>query len=171
MAVRKGIPANSSIVMPRLFCRDPAAEMDFCAQTFRAVELNRRLGPDGTVAHGLLSINGEMIMVESEWPGFPSRAPQLDGSSSVGIFVYVDDVDAAVERAVNIGAKILYPVQNQFWGDRTGWVMDPQGHVWTIASRIEETSKEECDRRWSDILQKSNAESADSNYRDGATVA
>jgi PhnB protein len=138
--------------MPRLFCRDAAAEMDFCRQTFDAVELNRRSGSDGNVAHGLMSITGEMIMIEAEWPGFPSRAPQLDGSSPVGIFLYVEDVDAAIERAVKLGSKLLYPVQNQFWGDRIGWIMDPQGHVWTIASRIEETTKEERDHRWSDIL-------------------
>jgi PhnB protein len=147
----KGIPENSSVIMPRLFCRDAAAEMDFCAAVFGATELNRRLGPDGKVAHGLLTITGEMLMIESEWPGFPSRAPNLDGSSPVGIFVYVEDVDATVERAVARGAKILYPVQNQFWGDRMGWVMDPQGHVWTIASRIEETTKEERDERWDAI--------------------
>jgi len=134
--------------MPRLFCRDAAAEMDFCKHTFGAVELNRRAGPDGKVAHGLMTISGEMIMIEAEWPGFPSRAPQLDGSSPVGIFVYVEDVDKAVERSVAVGAKILYPVQNQFWGDRIGWIMDPQGHVWTIASRIEETTKEQRDQRW-----------------------
>lgn len=155
MDARKGIPENSSIVMPRLFCRDAAAEMEFCSYTFGARELNRRPGPDGKVAHGLMAISGEMIMIEAEWSGFPARAPQLDGSSPVGIFVYVDDVDQVVERAVTSGAKILYPVQNQFWGDRMGWIMDPQGHTWTVASRIEETSKEQRDERWATISEKS----------------
>ena len=155
MDAKKGIPENSSIVMPRLFCRDAAAEMEFCSHTFGARELNRRPGPDGKVAHGLMAISGEMIMIEAEWPGFPARAPQLDGSSPVGIFVYVDDVDQVVGRAVSSGAKILYPVQNQFWGDRMGWIMDPQGHTWTVASRIEETSKEQRDQRWATILEKS----------------
>jgi PhnB protein len=146
--------------MPRLFCRDAAAEMDFCQRAFEAVELNRRPGPDGHVAHGLMTISGEMIMIEAEWPGFPARAPQLDGSSPVGIFVYVQDVDETVERAVALGAKILYPVQDQFWGDRIGWIMDPQGHTWTVASRIEETTKEERDQRWADILAKSSKDKA-----------
>jgi PhnB protein len=146
--------------MPRLFCRDAAAEMDFCQRAFEAVELNRRPGPDGHVAHGLMTISGEMIMIEAEWPGFPARAPQLDGSSPVGIFVYVQDVDETVERAVALGAKILYPVQDQFWGDRIGWIMDPQGHTWTVASRIEETTKEERDQRWADILANSSKDKA-----------
>ena len=79
MDEKKGIPENSSIVMPRLFCRDAAAEMEFCSHTFGALELNRRPGPDGKVAHGLMAISGEMIMIEAEWPDFPARAPQLAG--------------------------------------------------------------------------------------------
>jgi PhnB protein len=78
----------------------------------------------------------------------------LDGSSPVVIFVYVEDVDAAVERAVSAGGKILVETKNQFWGDRTGWVMDPEGHVWTIASRIEETTGQERADRWTAILEK-----------------
>jgi PhnB protein len=69
----------------------------------------------------------------------------------VVIYVYVEDVDKTVERAVGGGAKVLSPVANQFWGDRIGWVMDPSGHVWTIATRIEETTEEERKGRWSDI--------------------
>jgi PhnB protein len=72
------------------------------------------------------------------------------------IFVYVEDVDKTVERAVNGGAKVLVPVENQFWGDRIGWVMDPSGHVWTIATRIEETTEAERKDRWSAKLAESN---------------
>ena len=116
MSANKGIPETSSVVMPRLFCRDAAAEMDFCKHTFGAVELNRRAGPDGKVAHGLMTISGEMIMIEAEWPELASRAPKPDGSSPVVIYVYVEDVDKAVERAVAGGAKVLFPAANQFWG-------------------------------------------------------
>jgi PhnB protein len=70
----------------------------------------------------------------------------------VVIYIYVEDVDKTVKRAVAGGAKVLIPVANQFWGDRIGWVMDPSGHVWTIATRIEETTEEERKGRWSDIL-------------------
>src|SRR5262249_19224787 len=109
-------PENTSIIIPRLVCRDPAAEIDFCVRAFEAVELNRRPGPDGSVAHALLSIGGEMVMIEAEWPTLPSRAPAADGTSPVVIFVYVPDVDRTVERASACGGKVLVPLQNQFWG-------------------------------------------------------
>jgi PhnB protein len=148
----KGIPEGASVVIPRLFCRDVAAEIDFCKNTFGAVEKVRRPGPDGNVSHALMTIGPAMVMIEAEWPGLASRAPKPDGSSPVVIYVYVEDVDKTVERAVAGGAKVLFPVQNQFWGDRIGWVMDPSGHVWTIATHIEETTEEERKGRWSDIL-------------------
>lgn len=80
-----------------------------------------------------------------------SRAPTGDGSSPVVIFVYVADVDQAVERARAVGGRILIPAQNQFWGDRTAKIMDPSGHVWTVASRIEETTEEQRSERWSNL--------------------
>src|SRR5204862_681525 len=101
------------------------------------------------VAHAALTISGTMIMIEAEWPSLASRAPQPDGSSPVVIYLYVEDVDAVVGRAVAGGAKILLPVKNQFWGDRTGRIIDPSGHVWTISTRIEETSSAEREARWS----------------------
>lgn len=140
------------MVIPRLFCRDPAAEIDFCVATFQAVELGRRPGADGEIAHALLTIGPAMVMIEAEWPSLPSRAPARDGSSPVVIFVYVEDVDAAIARGVDNGAEVLVPAQDQFWGDRIGWIMDPAGHVWTVATRIEETTAAEREARWSDIL-------------------
>ena len=145
----KGIPENSSVVSPRLVCRDPAGAIEFCVEVFDAVELGRRPGPDGKVAHALLTIGPAMLMIETEWPTLPSRAPVRDGSSPVVVFVYVSDVDRTVERAVSRGAEVLVPLQNQFWGDRMAWIMDPSGHVWTVATRIEETTAEERDDRWS----------------------
>ena len=149
---RNRLPENTSLVMPRLVCRDAAAEMEFCLRTFEAEELNRRPGPDGKVAHALLKISGEMIMIEGEWPSLPSRAPAPDASSPVVIFVYVPDVDATVQRAEANGVKVLVPLQDQFWGDRIAWFIDPAGHVWTVASRIEDTTAAERTARWDKIL-------------------
>ena len=149
---RNRLPDNTSLVMPRLVCEDAAAEMEFCLRTFEAEELNRRRGPEGKVAHGLMKVSGEMIMIEGIWPGLPSRAPAPDASSPVVIFVYVPDVDATVARAVANGARVLVPVQDQFWGDRIAWFIDPAGHVWTVASRIEDTSVAERTARWDKIL-------------------
>ena len=148
----KPIPDNSSVVIPMLVCGDAPAEIDFCKTTFGALEVVSRPGPDGTIVHALLTIGGEMVIIEAEWPTLASRAPQPDGSSPVVIFVYVEDVDKTVERAVAGGAKVLIPAENQFWGDRTAWVMDPSGHVWTIATRVEETSEDQRRERWSSIL-------------------
>src|SRR5262249_23852848 len=110
------IPDGASVVIPRLVCRDPAAAVDFVKQTFKAEERVRRPGQDGKLAHSLLTIGPAMIMIESEWPNMTNRAPQLDGTSPVVLFVYVEDVDQAVERAVAAGAKVLSPAANQFWG-------------------------------------------------------
>ena len=148
----KPIPDGVQVIMPMLVCRDAAAEIDFCKATFNAVELVRRPGPDGNVAHAALTIGGIMIMIEAEWPTLASRSPQPDGSSPVVIYVYVEDVDTVVERAVAAGAKVLLPVKDQFWGDRTGRIMDPAGHVWTVSTRIEETSSEKREERWSKIV-------------------
>ncbi len=147
----KGIPEGASVVIPRLTCRDPAAAIEFCASTFGAVERVRRPGPDGTVAHALMTIGPSMVMIEAEWPTLPSRAPRVDGTSPVVLYVYVEDVDQTVERAVAGGATVLIPITNQFWGDRTAWIMDPSGHVWTIASRIEETTEQQRADRWSGV--------------------
>jgi PhnB protein len=151
-AQAKGVPAGASAVIPRLFCLDPAAQIRFCGAVFGAVELVRRPGPDGAVAHVLMRIGPAMIMIEAEWPGLASRAPRPDGSSPVVIYVYVENVDRTVEVAVAAGAQLLSPAKDQFWGDRTAWVMDPSGHVWTIATRIEEPTDEDRTDRWASIL-------------------
>jgi PhnB protein len=152
MSHLKPIPDGVPVVMPMLVCRDPSAEIDFCKTTFGAVELGRRPGPDGTLAHALMTIGPAMVMIEREWPTLASRAPQPDGSSPVVIYVYVEDVDNVIERAVAAGAQVLLPVKNQFWGDRTGRITDPSGHVWTVSTRVEETSAAEREERWSSIV-------------------
>jgi PhnB protein len=119
-----------------LVCTDAASEIDFCKAAFGAVELARRSACDGTVVHATLAIEKAMVMVHGEFPSLASRAPQSDGSSSVVIYVYVEDADAVIERAVVAGARVLIPVANQFWGDRVGRIIDPFGHVWNVATRV-----------------------------------
>jgi PhnB protein len=152
MATVKSIPDGVQAVFPMLVCPSPEAEMNFCASAFGAVEQVRRPGPDGSPIHIAMRINEAFLVVQSEFPDVvASRAPKADGTSPVVLFVYVTDVDQAVERAVSMGAKILMPARDQFWGDRTARIIDPSGHVWTVASRIEETTEEQRARRWSDI--------------------
>jgi PhnB protein len=128
-------------VIPMLVCPDAASEIDFCKTAFGAVELARRSAPDGTVVHATLTIGEAMIMIHGEFPALASRAPQPDGSSSVVIYLYVPDVDGVIEWAVAAGAKVLIPLRNQPWGDRVGRIIDPAGHVWNVATRLEEVKK------------------------------
>jgi len=130
------------VVIPMLVCLDAASEIDFCKTAFGAVELSRRSGPDGTVVHATLAIGEAMIMVHGEFPALASRAPESDGSSPVVIYLYVEDADAVIARAVAAGARVLIPAANQFWGDRVGRIIDPSGHVWNVASRVQEASSQ-----------------------------
>jgi PhnB protein len=151
----RGIPDGASVVIPRLFCRDPDAELEFCTSTFGAVELNRRPAANGKTAHALITIGPAMVMIESEWPQLTNRAPSPDGSSPVVLYVYVENVDEAVTRAEANGARVLMAPADQFWGDRTAWIIDPCSHVWTVATRIEEPSEDQRKARLADIHRQS----------------
>jgi PhnB protein len=129
------------MLIPMLVCRDGASEIEFCKNAFGAVELSRRPGPDGTVVHATLTINGSMLMIHGEVPILASRGPQPDGSSPVVIYLYVEDVDRVIERAVCAGATVLIPATNQAWGDRVGRILYPSGHVWNVASQIAPSSQ------------------------------
>jgi PhnB protein len=126
------------MIIPMLVCRDVAAEIAFCVAAFEASELSRRTADDGSIVHALLEIQQSLLMLHDESPHLGSRAPEPDGSSPVVTYLYGDDVDAVIERAVAAGAKILLPAADQSWGDRVGRILDPAGHVWNIAARIGE---------------------------------
>lgn len=143
MSIPEAIPR----IIPRLFCRDPDDEIEFCRRVFDATVQNRREDPSGKLVHGLIGIGPSLIMIESEWPQVSNRAPAMNASTPVVVYVYVEDVDTTVDKANARGARILDPAQDQPWGDRTAWLMDLQGHVWTVASRVEEMSEEERRRR------------------------
>jgi PhnB protein len=149
--VVKSVPEGVQAVFPMLVCKNCDGEMKFCAEAFGAVEQVRRPGPDGSAVHIAMRINDAFLVVQAEFPSLASRAPMSDGSSPVVIFVYVPNVDDAVHRAVAIGATVLLPPTDQFWGDRTARIVDPNGHVWTVASRIEETTEKERATRWVEI--------------------
>ena len=134
------MPRFVRAVIPMLVCADAAAEIEFCKAAFGAAELSRRAAEDGSVTHATLGIGELLIMVHGETRHLASRAPLKDGSSPVVIYLYLDDVDGVVERAVAAGARILTPLEDQFWGDRMGRIVDPQGHVWNVASRVQETA-------------------------------
>ena len=122
-------------VIPMLICRDGAAEVEFCARAFGAVELSRRSAEDGTVIHATLRVANALLMVHGEVASLPSLAPAADGSSPVVIYLYVEDVDGTLERAIAAGARLTLPAVDAPWGDRVGRIVDPEGHVWNVASR------------------------------------
>jgi PhnB protein len=119
-----------------LVCLDGAAEIEFCKAAFGAVELSRRVDEAGAVIHATLAIGELLLMVHDQSPQLASRAPQPDGTSSVVIYLYIEGVDAVIARATAAGARVLLPVEDAFWGDRVGRIVDPAGHVWNVASRL-----------------------------------
>jgi PhnB protein len=111
------------------------------------VELSRIAAPDGKVGHAEIKIGAALIMLADEFPEMGVRSPQSIGGSPVGIHVYVEDVDAVINRAVAAGAKVLRPVADQFYGDRSVTLEDPYGHRWFFATHIEDVPPEELKKR------------------------
>lgn len=128
------------MIIPMLTCLDTAAEITFCRDAFGAAVLSERVWSDGKIIHATLAIGDDLFMVHGEIAHLQSRSPQLDGTSSVVIYLYVSDADRTIEAAVRSGAKILLPAADQPWGDRVGRIMDPAGHVWNIAVRARRQS-------------------------------
>lgn len=126
------------MMIPMLVCHDAEKEIKFCKSAFGANELSRRESKSGNVVHATLSIYESLLMVHDDSPHLGSLPPQQDGSSPVVNYLYCDDTDETIERAITAGARLLMSAEDTFWGDRVGRMMDPSGHVWNIASRIEE---------------------------------
>jgi uncharacterized glyoxalase superfamily protein PhnB len=126
-----------TMIVPMLVCRNPEAEIEFCKYSFDAAELSRKGGEEGGVIHATLKIGQMMVMIHNETSQLASRAPHADGSSPVVIYLYSDEVDPIIEKAVTKGARVILPAQNKFWGDRVGRIIDPENHVWNIACRID----------------------------------
>lgn len=144
----KPIPADYPVVTPMLVCRNAAAVIDFAKATFGARERMRIPGPNGSVMHAELEIGKSGVVMLGDANGMvASRPPSSDGSSPVVIHVYVEDVDDAFQRAEAAGAKVLIAPKDQFYGDRSGRLMDPTGHVWIISTHVEDVTPEEMERR------------------------
>ena len=124
------------MIIPMLVCIDPAKDVQFYQQAFGAVELSRRQNDAGKVIHVTLKIVDALFMLHDESPHLASVAPKSDGSSPVVNYLFVEQVDAVIERAQAAGAVILMPLENQMWGARVGRIMAPSGHVWNISSHV-----------------------------------
>ena len=146
MAV-KTKPDEYHNVTPYLSVKGSAEAIEFYKRAFNASEIFRLVAPGGVIGHAEIKIGDSSIMLADPCEESPFHSPQSLGGSSVGLYVYVEDVDALFTQAVNAGAKVVRPVQDQFYGDRTGTVEDPFGHVWFLASHKEDLSPEEIHKR------------------------
>ena len=143
----KPIPEGYSGAMPYLAVDDAAGAIAYYEKAFGATERSRMEAPGGKVGHAELEIGGSVIMLSDPFPQASTRPPKELGGTSASVFMYVEDVDAVVKRAVDAGGTIAMEVADQFWGDRFGALTDPFGHVWSIATHVEDVSPEEMEER------------------------
>jgi PhnB protein len=143
----KAIPEGYHSVTPYLVCKGAAQAIDFYKRAFGATELFRMDAPDGRIGHAEIKVGDSPIMLADEYPESGHRSPQSLGGTGVSLMVYVDRVDDTFKQAIGAGAKELQPLKDQFYGDRSGTLQDPFGHVWTIATHVEDVAPEEMHRR------------------------
>jgi len=143
----KPVPEGYHTVTPYLIVHDAAAAIDFYKTAFGATELFRMAGPGGKVGHAEIMIGDSHIMLADEHPEMGARSPRSIGGSPISLLVYIEDVDVFFDHAVAAGAKVVRPIANMFYGDRTGGLEDPFGYQWYIATHIEDLTPEELQRR------------------------
>jgi len=143
----KPIPEGYHTVTPYLSVDDAAAAIEYYTQVFGAKESVRMDGPDGMIGHAELDIGDSKVMLADPFPQASTKPPKELGGTTASIFMYVEDVDGVVKRAVDAGATITMEVADQFWGDRLGSIQDPFGHSWSIATHVEDIPPEEMAER------------------------
>lgn len=146
MAVRP-VPEGYSTVTPYLIVSGAANAIEFYKKVFGATELMRFPQPDGKIGHAEIRIGSSIVMLADEAPDIGYRSPQSLGGSGTGIMLYVENVDSVFERAIEAGAKTHQAVKDQFYGDRSGSLIDPFGHLWTVSTHVEDVAPEEMQRR------------------------
>jgi PhnB protein len=146
MAV-KPIPDGYHAVTPYLALDNAAEAIEYYKKAFGAKERGRMDAPGGKIGHAELEIGDALVMLSDALPQFSTRPPKELGGTSASVFLYVEDVDAVVKQAVDAGATVEMEVADQFWGDRFGSITDPFGHVWAIATHVEDVSPEEMAER------------------------
>jgi uncharacterized glyoxalase superfamily protein PhnB len=143
----KGVPAGYHTMTPSMIVKDARKAIAFYERAFGAEDVEMMTSPDGRVMHAELRIGDSKLMLGEENPAWPMfKSAETMGGSPMSLFLYVPDVDAALERATRAGATVEMPVQDMFWGDRYGKVRDPFGNVWGLATRVKEMSPEEIRR-------------------------
>jgi PhnB protein len=150
----KSIPEGYHSVTPYLIIKGAAGAIDFYKRVFGATEVMRMPDPSGgRIGHAEIKIGDSHIMLADEYPEMGHRSPQTLGGAGVSLMIYLDGVDEVFKRALAAGAKEMQPLKNQFYGDRSGTVQDPYGHVWTIATHVEDVPPDEMERRAKEAMQ------------------
>lgn len=147
MSKVKPIPEGHPSVSPYLIVDGAGRALEFYKKAFGATELGRFEMPGGRIGHAEIKIGDSIIMLADENPEMGARSPRAHNGSPVSLHLYVENVDTVAAQATGAGAKTLRPVQNQFYGDRSGTFEDPFGHVWHISTHVEDVSMEELHRR------------------------
>jgi PhnB protein len=147
------IPKGYNTVTPYLVIKGAAQAIDFYKKVFGATVVVRMDGPNNTVGHAELQIGDSRIMLADENPQMGAISATTIGNSPVSLYVYLPDVDRVVEKATSAGAKVVKPVQDQFYGDRSGFIQDPYGHFWGIATHVEDVSETEMKERMKKVTQ------------------
>lgn len=147
----KPVPDGYNSVTPYLFVKGAARAIDFYKLAFGANETMRIPGPDGLVAHAELKIGNSVIMLADEPVSGEFKSAQTLGGSAVSLMIYIEDVDQVFARAISAGATETRAVKDQFYGDRSGNLVDPFGHIWTVATHVEDVSPEEMNRRLAEM--------------------
>lgn len=143
-----GSPPSYRAVTPSLTITPCGDAIEFYVKALGAEEVGPRMTmPDGLVAHAEIRIGDSMVMLSDEWPGGPTRSPRTLNGSTSALFLYFDDVDPAWDRAVDAGMEVVYPLELQFYGDKSGRLMDPFGHTWGLGQHVEDVDDEEMARR------------------------
>jgi PhnB protein len=141
------IPEGYHSLTPYLAVEDASRAIEFYKDAFGAEEVIRMPGPDGSVAHAELQIGDSKLMLSDPFPQSNVRPPSERGGPTASIFMYVNDADATFEQAQKAGATVVAGLEDMFWGDRFGSLADPFGHVWSVATHIEDLSEEEIAER------------------------
>ena len=144
----KPIPDGYHTATPYLIVKGAAKAIDFYQRAFGATELFRMPVPDGKIMHAEIRIGNSPIMLADEFPERKIVGPQSLGGTPIGLLLYMEDVDTMFRQAIDAGATVERPVENQFYGDRSGTLVDPFGHRWTIATHVEDVSSEEMEKRF-----------------------
>jgi PhnB protein len=147
MSTAKAIPSGHRTVTPYLAIKNAAKALEFYKNAFGATERYKLMMPDGRLGHAEIQLGDSMIMLADEFPEYGGKAPETLGGSPVSIHLYVEDVDAFFKKALAAGAKELKPVMDQFYGDRSGQLEEPFGHLWWVATHKEDIAPEEMQKR------------------------